>query len=83
METAKKEKRGYQKITAKFVYTLKKSRDTWKRTAKKYREKIRYFEVKVRDLTTSREAWKSKALHYQKLLDKESQPSQSLEVKLH
>lgn len=51
----------FQNQIDRLVNYLKKSRDAWKERALQKQQKIRSLEIKVRDLTASRDHWKKKA----------------------
>lgn len=47
---------------SRLVRLFQKGRDNWKEKALEKQKKVRALEIKVRDLSDSRELWKSRAL---------------------
>lgn len=64
---------GYKSSPARLVRLFRKSRDNWKQRAARKQERLRALEVKVRDLTNSRDYWKNQALTLRHAADQ--QPS--------
>lgn len=52
---------GFKSSEKRLVQIFKKSRDCWKKNAAIKQKKLRDLEVKVRDLSISRDSWKSQA----------------------
>lgn len=52
---------NYKSSIARLARLFKKSRDIWKQRSDKKQDRIKSLEIKVRDLSQSREQWKSRA----------------------
>ena len=52
---------GFKSSEKRLAQLFKKSRDGWKKNAALKQKKLRDLEVKVRDLSISRDSWKSQA----------------------
>ncbi|MEM7580666.1 MAG: hypothetical protein AAF316_12635 [Cyanobacteria bacterium P01_A01_bin.80] len=52
----------FKSPVSRLARLFKKGRDSWREKALEKQKKIRTLEIKVRDLSTSREHWKQRAL---------------------
>ncbi|QHG20621.1 hypothetical protein [Nostoc sp. ATCC 53789] len=52
----------FKSPVSRLVRLFQKGRDSWREKALEKQKKVRALEIKVRDLTASREYWKQRAL---------------------
>jgi hypothetical protein len=53
---------AFKSPVSRLARLFQKGRDNWREKALDKQKKVRALEIKVRDLSTSRELWKSRAL---------------------
>lgn len=58
----------YKSQSKRLIRLFRKSRENWKETALLRQKKLRFLEIKVRDLLLSRENWKQRAMIAEKEL---------------
>lgn len=62
----------FESPTSRLARLFRKGRDNWKQRALEKQKKVRALEVKVRDLSNSREYWKKCVIEAEKKLLKEN-----------
>ncbi|WP_168646502.1 hypothetical protein, partial [Dolichospermum sp. UHCC 0259] len=56
---------GFKSSESRLVRLFQKGREQWRKRAAEKQRKMRGMEIKIRDLSASRDLWKSKALSAQ------------------
>ena len=64
------------------LFNLKKSQATWKETALQRQRELRAFQVRVRDLETSRETWKTRSKEAQTQLHDMEKTTHSMQKEI-
>ena len=74
--------KGYKSSETRLVYLFKDGRAKWKERALSKQKKLRGMEIKVRDLSLSREKWKEKAIKLEASLKEKEFIIEELKKKL-
>jgi chromosome segregation ATPase len=73
---------GFKSSESRLVRLFQKGREQWRKRAAEKQKKMRGMEIKIRDLSTSRDLWKSKALSAQQQKEQLEQELENLKKKL-
>ena len=73
---------GFKSADSRLVRLFKKGREQWRTRAAEKQKKMRGMEIKIRDLSVSREQWKEKALLAQAEQEKLARELDDLKKKL-
>ena len=73
---------GFKSSESRLVRLFQKGREQWKKRATEKQKKMRGMEIKIRDLSASRDLWKSKALSAQQQKEQLEQELENLKKKL-
>ena len=74
--------KGYKSSETRLVKIFKDGREKWKRRALSKQKKLRAMEIKVRDLSLSRENWKEKALELEETEREKEEELEELKKKI-
>jgi chromosome segregation ATPase len=69
-------------LQSRLVRLFQKGREQWRKRAAEKQKKMRGMEIKIRDLSASRDLWKSKALSAQQQKEQLEQELENLKKKL-
>ena len=69
---------GFKSSESRLVRLFQKGREQWRKRAAEKQKKMRGMEIKIRDLSTSRDLWKSKALSAQQQKEQLEQELENL-----
>jgi hypothetical protein len=73
---------GFKSSESRLVRLFQKGREQWRKRATEKQKKMRVIEIKIRDLSASRDLWKSKALSAQQQKEQLEQELENLKKKL-
>ncbi|MBO1048834.1 MAG: hypothetical protein HEQ10_22000 [Dolichospermum sp. DEX182a] len=73
---------GFKSSESRLVRLFQKGREQWRKRAAEKQRKMRGMEIKIRDLSASRDLWKSKALSAQQQKEQLEQELENLKKKL-
>jgi chromosome segregation ATPase len=73
---------GFKSSESRLVRLFQKGREQWRKRAAEKQKKMRGMEIKIRDLSASRDLWKSKALSAQQQKEQLEQELENLKKKL-
>jgi chromosome segregation ATPase len=73
---------GFKSSESRLVRLFQKGREQWRKRATEKQKKMRGMEIKIRDLSASRDLWKSKALSAQQQKEQLEQELENLKKKL-
>ncbi|MTJ15217.1 hypothetical protein FJR11_22150 [Anabaena sp. UHCC 0187] len=69
---------GFKSSESRLVRLFQKGREQWRKRAAEKQKKMRGMEIKIRDLSASRDLWKSKALSAQQQKEQLEQELENL-----
>jgi len=73
---------GFKSSESRLVRLFQKGREQWRKRAAEKQKKMRGMEIKIRDLSASRDLWKSKALSAQQQKEQLEQELENFKKKL-
>jgi hypothetical protein len=73
---------GFKSTDSRLAQLFNNSRDKWKKRAAEKQKKMRGMEIKIRDLSASRELWKEKALAAQEQQEQLERELEEIKKKL-
>jgi len=74
--------KGYQSSETRLLYLFKDGREKWKQRALSKQKKLRAMEIKLRDVSLSRDKWKEKAFELEASLKEKQFIIESLKKKI-
>jgi hypothetical protein len=74
--------KGFKSTDSRLAKLFNNSRDKWKKRVAEKQKKMRGMEIKIRDLSASRELWKEKALVAQEQQDQLERELEEFKKKL-